>query len=87
MFYDWFTKYQSANFKEHMLKPLRIRAGLGNPPAMYTNNANESANARIKAKVDYKKSDLNVFCNEMKSLVERQFRDVERAFTLNTGPL
>lgn len=52
----------------------------------YTNNANESANAKIKAKVDHKKSDLNIFCNEMKNLVERQFRDVERAFTLNTGP-
>lgn len=33
-----------------------------------------------------KKSDLKVFCNKMKSLVERQFRDVERAFTLDTGP-
>lgn len=86
LFYDWFSKYHSTNFKEHMLKPLRVKAGLGDPPTAYTNNANESANARIKAKVDYKKSDLNVFCNEMKALVERQFRDVERAFTLNTGP-
>ncbi len=54
--------------KSIMLKPLRIKAGLRNPPVAYTNNANESANARIKAKVDYKKSDLNVFCNEMKDL-------------------
>ena len=86
LFHDWFTKYQSGNFKAHMLKPLRIKAGLGDPPMAYTNNANESANAKIKAKVNYKKSDLHMFCNEMKSLVERQFCDVERAFTLNTGP-
>ena len=86
LFYAWFTKYHSTDFKEHMLKPERIKAGLGDPPAVYTNNANESANARIKAKVNYQKSDLKVFCNEMKSLVERQFRDVERAFTLDTGP-
>jgi hypothetical protein len=86
LFYDWFTKYHSTNFKEHMLKPLRVKAGLGDPPTIYTNNANESANARIKAKVDYKKSDLKVFCNEMKDLAEGQYRNVERAFTLDAGP-
>lgn len=86
IFYDWFIKYHGADFKEHMLKSVRVKAGLGDPPVAYTNNANESANARIKAKVDYKKSDLKLFCNEMKELVERQFRDVERAFTLDAGP-
>ena len=25
-FFDWFTKYQSVNFKAHMLKPLRVKA-------------------------------------------------------------
>ena len=72
--------------KETMLQPLRQKAGLGNPPMPYTNNANESANAKIKEKMDYKKSELNVFCNKMKELIERQRQDVEHAFTLNTGP-
>lgn len=50
LFFTWFAKFHSSDFKEHMLKPQRVKAGLGDPPAVYTNNANESANARIKAK-------------------------------------
>ena len=51
-FHSWFTKYQAQNMKEKMLKPLRQAAGLGQIPAEYTNNPNESTNARIKEKVD-----------------------------------
>lgn len=51
-----------------MLKMHRQSAGLGDPPKEYTNNPNESANARIKQKVDFKKSELNIFCNQMKEL-------------------
>jgi hypothetical protein len=36
--------------------------------------------------VDYKKNEVNIFCNKMKELVDAQFRNVERAFTLNSGP-
>ena len=36
-------------------------------------------------KVNYKKSELKTFCNKME-LVESQYRNVEKAFTLNTGP-
>ena len=50
VFFDWFTRYQSNIMKETMLRPLRQKAGLGNPPMPYTNNANESANAKIKEK-------------------------------------
>ena len=49
-------------------------------------NANESANARIKAKVDYQKSELNIFCKQMKELVDNQMQDIEKAFTMDTGP-
>ena len=31
-FHDWFVKYKSNLMKEHLLKPVRIDAGLGNPP-------------------------------------------------------
>ena len=54
--------------------------GLGRIPSEYTNNANESANVRIKAKVDYKKSELNVFCIQMKELVDSQTQDIEKTF-------
>ena len=53
-FHSWFTKYQASNMKEKMLKPLRTAVGLGQIPAEYTNNPNESTNAQIKEKVDYK---------------------------------
>ena len=66
--------------KACMLKVHRQDAGLGDPPS------DNAANTRIKKKVDFKKSELNIFCNQMKELVEQQYRNVERAFTLNTGP-
>jgi len=69
-----------------MLKPLRLAIGLGDIPAEYTNNPNESANAQIKAKVDYKKSELNVFCHEMKELVDSQTHDIKGAFIMDIAP-
>jgi hypothetical protein len=86
VFFEWFVDYQVDLMINKMIKPVRQKAGLGNIPAQYTNNANESANARIKHKVDYKKNEVNIFCNKMKELVDAQFRNVERAFTLNSGP-
>ena len=86
VFFDWFLKYQSEICKKKMLKPVRVFAKLGNPPITYTNNANESANARLKEKVNNKKSELKVFCSKMRELVDTQYRNVEKAFTLNTGP-
>ncbi len=65
VFHEWFVKYQIDVFKSNMLKALRQRAGLGNPPSEYTNKANESANARIKEKVNYKKSELDIFCQKI----------------------
>ena len=84
-FFTWFLDYQAENMKTKMLKPLRVKSGLGNPPKDYTNNANESTNARIKEKVNYQRSELHVFCSKMKELVDKQTRDIERAFTMDTG--
>ena len=69
-----------------MLKSVRQKCSLGSPPSEYTKNANESANARIKEEVNYEKNEIDVFCQKMKELVDTQYRNVERAFTLNTGP-
>jgi len=55
-----------------MLKPLYLAIGLGDFPAEYTNNPNELANIWVKVKVDYKKSELNMFSQEMKELVDSQ---------------
>ena len=72
--------------KEKTLRPLQEAVGLGRIPNEYANNANELANARIKANVDYKKSELNIFCKQMKELVDSQTQDIEKAFTIHTGP-
>ena len=53
-----------------MLRPLRTIVGLEEIPAEYCNNPNESANAQIKANVDYKKSKLCMFYQEIKELVD-----------------
>ena len=60
--------------KTKMLKPLRVKSGLGNPPKDYTNNANESTNARIKEKANYQRSELHVVCSKMKELVDKPTR-------------
>ena len=85
-FHSWFTEYQAPNMKVKMLKPLCVAVRMGEIPAEYTNNPNESANAWIKEKVDYKKSELSMFCQKMKELVDSQTLDIERAFTHDTGP-
>lgn len=85
-FHSWFTHYHATNMKSKMLRPVRVKVGLGDPPVHYTNNANESENAKIKSKVDYKKSELSVFCQKMKELVDFQTQNVERAFTMDSGP-
>lgn len=85
IFFKWFQQYQSEIIKSCMLKPVRVRMGLGKIPKEYTNNANESANARIKEKVNYKRSELHEFCKKMKELIDKQRREIERAFTMDTG--
>jgi len=41
-FFDWFTKYKATTIKEALLKPVRIEAGLGNPPNEFTTNDTEA---------------------------------------------
>ena len=53
-------QHQAENMKTKMLKPLRIKCGLENPPKDYTNNPNESTNA------NYQRSELHVFCAKIK---------------------
>ena len=43
-----------THMKHEMLRPIWEKVGIGDPPVPYMNNPNESANARIKEKVDYK---------------------------------
>ena len=62
-----------------MLQPMREDAGLGFPPASFTTNACESLNAMLKRKVNYKKNELPAFVDHLKSLIDEQERELERA--------
>jgi hypothetical protein len=86
VFYNWFKTNHSHLLKTKMLKPIRLRAGLGNPPMRYTSNDNESINSRVKQKVNYKASELHVFCEKFQEIIDLQIKNVKRAFTLGNGP-
>ena len=49
-----FQAIQGTCIKESMIKPIRVKAGLGNPPIEYHNNCPECMNNVIKMKVDRK---------------------------------
>lgn len=51
---------------------MRIAAGLGNPPAIFTTNSSESINAVVKHKVEFKQTEWPEFNRELKRIVGRQ---------------
>ena len=71
-FYEWFVKHKSEVLKSTALYPVRVEAGLGTPPKLFTTNASESLNAVIKSKVNYEKSELGKFIDKMRCLVNDQ---------------
>lgn len=75
----WFSRYKQDLIKATMLKSSRMKAGLGNPPAAFTNNASESLNALLKRKLDYKRHELPEFLDKLKECIEDQEKEVERA--------
>ena len=80
-FFSYFKQYKVPVFKESMIKPIRVKAGLGNPPIEYHNNCPECMNNVIKMKVDRKRNSIDDFCSKMKSLVQEQRNHLIRAAT------
>ena len=68
-----------------MLKPVRIDAGLGNPPLEYTNNDPESANFMIKHGLKFQAKKPNEFISAVKQIVKLQHNNEERA-VFGKGP-
>ena len=83
-FSEWFKRYKCSTIKQAMLRPVRLRAGLGNPPESFTTNASESINALLKNQVEYKKNDVPAFLDKLQAAISEQQREVERAI-VNTG--
>jgi hypothetical protein len=40
----------------------------------------------VKQKVNYKASELHVFCEKFQEIIDLQIKNVKRAFTLGNGP-
>ena len=78
-FYDWFLQNKVEMITSGMLQPVREDAGLGCPPTSFTTNACETINAVLKGKVNYKKNELPAFVHHLKSLIDEQERELERA--------
>ena len=78
-FTRWFDQYKSTQMKSSMLKSIHHNGGLGDPPAQFTTNASESVNFVIKNKVNYKKSELPDFLEKLKTVIDEQKRELERA--------
>ena len=65
--------------KSSMLKPVRIAAGLGNPPQPFYTNDVKSHNNVIKQHTKYTAQELPQFVEKMKSLIASQKEEIERA--------
>ena len=78
-FYNWFVKNCKDTVKMSMLKPVRVVAGLGNPPQPFYTNDVESHNSVIKQHVKYAAQELPQFVEKMKGLIATQKEEIERA--------
>ena len=54
--------------KESMLKPIRVAAGLGDPPREYTNNDPEAANFIVKHALKFNSKLPHEFIDEIKNV-------------------
>lgn len=75
-FYEYFRRYKVQKVCHNMRRDLREATGLGSPPAIFTTNASESINARMKRQVDYKESEWPTFNNAVNQLAQQQRQDV-----------
>ena len=78
-FNEWFLQYKSRTIEMTLLKEVRIKAGLGDPPSTFSTNASESMNAMLKNKVNYKKNELPAFLDKLKEVIGDQEKEIERA--------
>ena len=84
-FHQWFVKHKADLMEKKMLKPVRIRAGLGQPPRPYYTNRVECANSLLSSETGHKELPVNEFVASMRALTERQARNVRWAI-INKGP-
>ena len=79
LFVAWFTRHKYSLLQKTMLKSICRKAGLGNPPTPFTTNTSESVNSLLKHGMDYKKSELPEFLDKLKSVIDDQEKEMEKA--------
>ena len=68
-----------------MIRPVRIRAGLGDPPVQFTTNRVECINHLLSDEADGQPQNLPQITKIVRALVERQRKNVEWAI-IGKGP-
>ena len=75
-FHAWF---HSDEMMKTMLYPVRVAAGLGDPPSEFCTNDSEAINSSIKQFMGFMKSDWPVFNMKMKKFVDEQQEETCKA--------
>ena len=87
--FGWFMKNKAKVLIEKAIVPVRVQAGLGDPPLKFYTNQSESNNNLVQRFVEEetgsKKVDEYVFYKSLEKLVSRQTTDIELAVS-NRGP-
>lgn len=78
-FHEWFVKKEADVFRNNMIAPVREKAQLGSPPAIYTTNANESKNYVLKDWLEFKKNNMPDFITGFRGYIERCLVEAERS--------
>ena len=78
-FYQYFTTYKSELIKQSMTADIRSMAGLGYPPQLYNQNANECMNSVIKRELKWKRLNPLEVVSHIQHVVNRQFDEAKLA--------
>ena len=83
-FSKYFVSYKADDIWKHVSAKASLDAGFGN--VVQTNNIPESANALLKRWQNFQATDMASFIDDLKALVKKQRRDVQRAFLGMSSP-
>ncbi len=83
--HSWIVKQKADEMINSMLRPIRIRAGLCNPPPQFTTNRVECINHLLSDEANGQSQNLPKFAKTARDLVERQRKNVEWAVIVK-GP-
>ena len=80
-FYDWLIRNEAEVMKKSMIASVRQEAGLGNPPAQYTTNKNESINRITQqyCRTDGSYATWIQLSNRLYDLIIDRHKEIEKA--------